>query len=146
MNKFTENYVSSGLYWNYFYHTWKTISTSPFANAVAFVDSTAEVALPETLTLHWDAKDETEKAITLTMHADAKDVTLAPNEVNFVQTEELTTAGIAVQKYGGMLVPETQFTTPMTMVANIGEQLYEAIDTVTPTEVHVNGTLTLNKK
>ena len=146
MNKFTEKYVSSGLYWNYFYHTWKTISTSPFANAVAFVDSTAEVALPETLTLHWDAKDETEKAITLTMHADAKDVTLAPNEVNFVQTEELTTAGIAVQKYGGMLVPETQFTTPMTMVANIGEQLYEATETVTPTEVHVNGTLTLNKK
>ena len=33
--KMTENYVSSGLYWNYFYHTWKTVSWSPFANAVA---------------------------------------------------------------------------------------------------------------
>jgi hypothetical protein len=146
MNKFTEKYVSSGLYWNYFYHTWKTISSSPFANAVAFVDSTAEVALPETLTLHWDAKDKTEKAIALTMHADAEDVTLAPNEVNFVQTDALTTAGIAVQKYGGMLVPYSQFETAMTIVANIGEQLYEATTTVTPTAVQVNDTLTLNKK
>ena len=25
-NKFTEKYVASGLYWNYFYHTWKTVS------------------------------------------------------------------------------------------------------------------------
>lgn len=146
MNKFTEKYVSSGLYWNYFYHTWKTISTSPFANAVAFVDSTAEVELPVTLTLHWDAKDKTEKAITLTMHADANGATLAPNEVNFVQTDQLTTNGIAVQKYGGMLVPESQFDTPMTIVANIGEQLYQATTTVTPTAVQVNDTLTLSKK
>lgn len=146
MNKFTEKYVSSGLYWNYFYHTWKTISSSPFANAVAFVDSTAEVALPNTLTLYWDAKDETEKTITLTMHADAAGVTLAPNEVNFVQTDALTTAGIAVQKYGGMLVPDTNFETEMTIVANIGDQLYEATTTVTPTEVQTGGTLTLNKK
>lgn len=146
MNKFTEKYVSSGLYWNYFYHTWKTISSSPFANAVAFVDSTPGVALPETLTLHWDAKDETKKAIALTMHADAEDVTLAPNEVNFVQTDALTTAGIAVQKYGGMLIPDTQFSTAMNVVANIGEQLYEATKAVTPTEVQVGGTLTLNKK
>lgn len=38
-NQFTEKYVSAGLYWNYFYHTWKTVSNSPFANAVAFVDT-----------------------------------------------------------------------------------------------------------
>lgn len=28
-NKFREDYVASGLYWNYFYHTWKTVSNSP---------------------------------------------------------------------------------------------------------------------
>lgn len=33
---FTENYNGEGLYWNYFYHLWKTFSTSPFANAVVF--------------------------------------------------------------------------------------------------------------
>ena len=37
LNKFTEKYVASGLYWNYFYHTWKTVSNSPFSNAIAFV-------------------------------------------------------------------------------------------------------------
>ena len=45
-----------------------------------------------------------------------------------------------------MLIPDSQFGTAMTVVANIGEQLYEATKTVTPTDVQVNGTLTLNKK
>ena len=35
----SEKYVASGLYWNYFLNTWKTISYSPFSNAVAFVQS-----------------------------------------------------------------------------------------------------------
>lgn len=33
---FTENYNGEGLYWNYFYHLWKTFSTSPFNNAILF--------------------------------------------------------------------------------------------------------------
>ena len=36
MLSFTENYNGEGLYWNYFYHVWKTFSTSPFANALIF--------------------------------------------------------------------------------------------------------------
>ena len=35
--KFTEQYNSQGLYWNYFYHTWKTFSVSPFANNAMFI-------------------------------------------------------------------------------------------------------------
>ena len=34
---FTENYNGQGLYWNYFYHAWKTFSVSPFANNTAFI-------------------------------------------------------------------------------------------------------------
>lgn len=37
MMQFTEQYNGQGLYWNYFYHVWKTFSTSPFANNSAFV-------------------------------------------------------------------------------------------------------------
>lgn len=33
----TENYNGEGLYWNYFYHTWKTFSVSPFVNAAMFI-------------------------------------------------------------------------------------------------------------
>lgn len=40
---FTEQYNSQGLYWNYFYHTWKTFSVSPFSNATLFVPDTPSV-------------------------------------------------------------------------------------------------------
>ncbi|MBQ1758081.1 MAG: hypothetical protein IIZ94_00225, partial [Prevotella sp.] len=36
-NKFTEKFVASGMYWNYFYNVWKTVSYSPFSNAIVFV-------------------------------------------------------------------------------------------------------------
>lgn len=41
LTKFTETYAGSGLYWNYWLHNWKTISWSPFANAVAVVTASA---------------------------------------------------------------------------------------------------------
>lgn len=44
MYEFTENYNGQGLYWNYFYHTWKTFSMSPFANALVFVPAVPSVA------------------------------------------------------------------------------------------------------
>ena len=40
-NKMTEKYVASGEYWNYFYNVWKTVSSSPFSNAIVFVDNNA---------------------------------------------------------------------------------------------------------
>ena len=41
--QFTEQYNGEGLYWNYWYHVWKTFSVSPFANANAFVYGKPEV-------------------------------------------------------------------------------------------------------
>lgn len=43
MNKFTENYNGQGLYWNYWYHQWKTFSVSPFNSALAFIAGTPTV-------------------------------------------------------------------------------------------------------
>ena len=40
LQNFTENYNGQGLYWNYFYHVWKTFSTSPYANAILFTNMT----------------------------------------------------------------------------------------------------------
>ena len=34
---FTEQQNAKGLYWNYFYHVWKTFSVSPFENSAVFV-------------------------------------------------------------------------------------------------------------
>lgn len=38
LTTFTENYNGEGLYWNYFYHVWKTFSISPFSNSAVFVE------------------------------------------------------------------------------------------------------------
>lgn len=37
LNEFGELYNPEGLYWNYWYHTWRIFSVSPFANAIAFM-------------------------------------------------------------------------------------------------------------
>lgn len=47
-NNMTEIYNGQGLYWNFFYHVWKTFSVSPFSNAVMFSTSTNTV---ETVTV-----------------------------------------------------------------------------------------------
>lgn len=43
MMNFTEQYNAQGLYWNYWYHVWKTFSISPFANGALFVPGTPSV-------------------------------------------------------------------------------------------------------
>lgn len=143
-NKFTEKYVASGLYWNYFYHTWKTVSNSPFANAVVFVTSVADVALPATVTVHVDAKDESDVATVFTISADFEEAGLEPQNVNFVQTEALTSAGIAVQKYGGLIIPASKVGTDIALVAEINGTTYTAATTINGS-TDVDETVTLNK-
>ena len=36
LDKFTEQYNSEGLYWNYFWHVWRVYSRSPFSNCICF--------------------------------------------------------------------------------------------------------------
>lgn len=40
---FTEQYNGQGLYWNYWYHVWKTFSVSPFANNALFIPGAPSV-------------------------------------------------------------------------------------------------------
>lgn len=40
---FTQNYNGEGLYWQYWYHTWKTFSISPYSNACAIVSSVGSI-------------------------------------------------------------------------------------------------------
>lgn len=43
IEQFTEQYNGQGLYWNYFYHVWKTFSASPFANSAMFIPAVPSV-------------------------------------------------------------------------------------------------------
>ena len=144
-NKFTEKYVASGMYWNYFYHTWKTVSSSPFANAVVFVTDAASIALPKTLTCEIITKDVSEEAIVFAISADTGGASLAPNSVHFIQTEALTTAGIAVQKYGAIIIPASQSATEITIEAEVNGTVYTGTTTITSTS-EVGTTVTMNTK
>lgn len=143
-NKFTEDYVASGLYWNYFYHTWKTVSNSPFANAIAFVTTAANTALPESITVHVDSKDESDAATVFTISPKYESAGLDPRNVNFVQTEALTEAGIAVQKFGGIIIPTSQVSTDVKIVAEINGTQYTATTNLTGATT-VDDTFILNK-
>lgn len=106
-NQFTEKYVASGLYWNYFYHVWRTVSSSPFSNAVAYVTSEASIAAPSTLTVVCTAVDTVDEATMFTFELDEESASLI-GAGNFVQTESFTEDGIAVQKYGVVIYPASQ--------------------------------------
>lgn len=103
--KFTEVYVSSGLYWNYNLNIWKTVSSSPFSNAIVFVADSANVTMPETFTVEVSDKSIAENAIVLTLNVQDDNAVLHSAEANFVQTQAATEAGIAVHKYGAVIFP-----------------------------------------
>lgn len=142
-NKFTETYVSSGLYWNYFYHTWKTVSYSPFANAIVFCDNSVIKELPATLTAHVKAKDECKEATMLTIDVDGF-TSLQRENVTFLQTPELTSAGISVQPYGVYTIPADKHATEITIKFSVGDTVYTGSTTILPA-TNVDATVTCNK-
>lgn len=87
MYKMTENYNGQGLYWNYFYHTWKTFSVSPFSQAVVFVPAvpsvTSVTVTPSTATV----------SVGQTVQLTAKVVTenFAPQTVTWTSDSEFAT-------------------------------------------------------
>lgn len=125
MNKFTEKYVASGLYWNYFYHTWKTISSSQFANAVVFVANTATTTLPDTITFKVVDKSASETATVLCLEPQLDGATLKPHNVQLVQTEQATKAGVGVQKYGVLLIPASAAASTLSLTATVNGTTYK---------------------
>ena len=101
---FTETYVASGLYWNYFLHVWKTLATSPFANAICFATSAPTYGATITGTVDSIAESENALAIAIKMTSDS--ASLTPTSYKFEQTEDLTEDGVGVHPYGALLVPK----------------------------------------
>lgn len=128
----SEANVASGLYWNYFYNVWKTVSSSPFSNAIAFVEGGSGVTtgLPTTITAEIASKDVSENATAFTIEAAADGATMEPHNLQFVQTEALTKAGIAVHPYGAVIIPTSQAATNITLVGKIGDKVYTGQTTI----------------
>lgn len=126
--KFTEKYVASGMYWNYFLNSWKTISFSPFSNAVVFVDSSATITAPSTITLTVTDISESAGSKVFTL-VPSDSASLQNSNLEFVQDSTSTQAGIAVHKYGAVIVPivASPGTQPSyTAKAKLGDATYTA--------------------
>ena len=150
LNTMTEKYVASGLYWNYFYNVWKTVSYSPFSNAIVFVDDGATVSTPSTLTLTVVGKETSDNATILTCSVDAASASIAPNTAKFVQTEDATEHGVAVHPYGAIIVPTLSPAVSYVPVVTLGDDQYSESTESTPTALgastNVGDTITLTKK
>ena len=96
-----ESKVASGQYWNYFLNVWKTVSFSPFSNAVAFVGSDTTPTAPATLLYKVISKSENEGYFVYALEG-------GQDKVKFMQTPALTTDGIAVQPYGVVMIPKAK--------------------------------------
>lgn len=97
-----ETNVNSGMYRNYFLNVWKTISYSPFSNAVVFVDNSQSIELPSTLTAEVLSKDVSSVGTVFTVAVKQDGVTLHDN-VLFMQTEDAITNKVAVHRYGAYI-------------------------------------------
>lgn len=103
LSAFSETYVASGLYWNYFYNIWKTVSTSPFSNAIVFIDDSASTQITTmTFTVETKSDDDVNTVLTL---IPTETETLGNTNYTFTQTEAATEAGIAVHRYGALIIP-----------------------------------------
>lgn len=121
-DKFTEKYVASGPYWNYFYHVWKTVAASPFANAV-LISNTA-ISAPAKITAKIVSKDMSEDAVVFGVELSVDGATLSPNDARLLQTQALTTAGIGVEPYGAIYIPASQVATSITLEAACAGKTY----------------------
>lgn len=122
---FTENFVASGRYWNYNLNVEKTVSTSPFSNAIVFVDSTATITPPATIKVTITDKSEGPDATVLTFTPET--VTgLSERDMQFLQNESLTTAGIAVHKYGAYLIPKAKAATSLSIQVDLNGTTYSS--------------------
>ena len=143
LTKFTEDYVASGMYWNYFYNVWKTVSYSPFSNAIVLVDNTAETALPATFTAKIADKSVSEAGTVLTIMVDEA-ASLSNSNVRFIQGENATRTGVAVHPYGAVIFP-AGVSTGVDLIAEIdGVQFTMGQTKIAPT-LKVGDALTFTK-
>lgn len=102
--RFTDVYVANGLYRNYFLNAWKTISYSPFSNAIVFATTGISAAAPASFKATIASKDVSDAATIYTLEVD-ESVLGTSTQVRFIQTQDCVEAGIGIQPYGAVLMP-----------------------------------------
>lgn len=125
LNEFREVENGQGLYWNYFYHQWKTFSTSPYSNAVLFVPETPAITsvtvTPETATVAKGASLALTTVVVATGYApqevtytsNADDVTITEGGV--VQVDKDATSASATITVASVFDPTVTDTVTLTI-------------------------------
>ncbi len=151
-NVMTDQRVASGLYWNYFYHVWKTVSHSPFSNIVVFVDDGATTTAPASLTFTVGGvvKSDVSTVVNL-IHSESD--TLACTNYKFEQDSTSTGNGIAVTEYGTFIIPYSESSgnevdvtfTPKLTINGVGYTASSALHTAGENAIAVGDTITMSK-
>lgn len=120
---FTEQYNGEGLYWNYWYHVWKTFSVSPFANNALFIPGT-----PGITSVTVSPKTATVKAgQSIALTAVVKTTNFAPQTVDWISnTDGVTVSG------GGVVTIDDKVKTG-TSVTITARSTYDSAKTGTAT-------------
>lgn len=110
---FTEQYNGEGLYWNYWYHVWKTFSISPFANNALFIPG-----VPTVTSVTVSPANATVKAgQTISLSAVVQTEYFAPQSVNWSSnTEGVTVSKGGLVTIGADVSPDTVVTITATSV------------------------------
>lgn len=147
LNEMSEAYVGSGLYNNYFYNRWEIVSSSPFSNAVAFVDDGATISAPANVVLTvtgYSQDEDGNKVYTLT---GADSASLHASNFQLVQTEAMSKALVAVHPYGAIILPTSAQTASYRydVVATMAGKTYKLVNGLDNTVV-LGSKLTLVKQ
>ena len=104
---FTEQYNGEGLYWNYWYHVWKTFSVSPFANNALFIPG-----IPAVTSVTVSPATATVKAgQNIALSAVVQTEYFAPQSVDWTSdTDDVTVNKSGVVTVGADVVVGTQIT------------------------------------
>lgn len=124
--------VASGLYWNYFYHSWKTIAHSPFANAIVFVDGTATTGPLSSFKMLVTDVSKVGTATVVNLVPEIDD-TLQSSAVQLIEVEDMIEDKVAVQKFGSYIFPKSANEKSYVLSAGIKDTNY-----VTATSVQLS--------
>ena len=112
------------MYWNYFYHVWKTLSVSPFANGVVFVPGTPTVnsvtVTPTTATVVPGQRFNVGVSVNTT--------NFASQEVNWTIEAETKLDGTTVDIYGTVTID------PLEAAGNVLQVLATSVADPTKTD------------
>lgn len=128
LTRFTETYVGSGMYTNYWLNKWCTVSSSPFSNAIVFVDSNATITAPETVEVEITGKDSAGNATVFTIELNASDEALVGGSCIFKQTSAMTNKEIAMTKTGSLIIPADSSSEEVALSVQCAGESYTAIE------------------